>query len=49
MSASGTWAIRAGPAGYDRWVSFPGHGSIIDPVLNIDGEETQHQATSPIC
>ena len=29
--------------GYDRWVSFPGHGSIIDPVLNIDGEESRHE------
>ena len=29
--------------GYDRWVSFPGHGSIVDPVLNIDGEERQHK------
>ena len=28
--------------GYTRWVSFPGHGSIIDPVLNIDGDERQH-------
>jgi arylsulfatase A-like enzyme len=24
-------------------VSFPGHGSIMDPVLNIDGDERQHQ------
>ena len=29
--------------GYDRWVSFPGHGSIVDPVLNIDGDERQHK------
>ena len=29
--------------GYDRWVSFPGHGSIFDPVLNIDGDERRHQ------
>jgi N-acetylglucosamine-6-sulfatase len=29
--------------GYDRWVSFPGHGSIFDPVLNIDGDERQYQ------
>ena len=29
--------------GYDRWVSFPGHGSIVDPVLNIDGDERQHE------
>jgi N-acetylglucosamine-6-sulfatase len=33
----------AGPRpGYDRWVSFPGHGSIVDPVLNIDGDERVH-------
>jgi N-acetylglucosamine-6-sulfatase len=24
-------------------VSFPGHGSIVDPVLNIDGDERQHR------
>lgn len=24
--------------GYDRWVSFDGHGRIQDPVLNVDGE-----------
>ncbi|HRO57737.1 MAG TPA: sulfatase-like hydrolase/transferase [Burkholderiaceae bacterium] len=29
--------------GYDRWVSFPGHGGIVDPVLNIDGDERQHE------
>jgi N-acetylglucosamine-6-sulfatase len=29
--------------GYDRWVSFPGHGSIVDPVLNIDGSEGPHK------
>jgi N-acetylglucosamine-6-sulfatase len=29
--------------GYDRWVSFPGHGSIVDPILNIDGDERQHR------
>jgi len=28
--------------GYSRWVSFPGHGSIVDPVLNIDGAEHKH-------
>jgi N-acetylglucosamine-6-sulfatase len=41
----GKWHMgnSGGPRpGYDRWVSFPGHGSIIDPVLNIDGEERQH-------
>jgi N-acetylglucosamine-6-sulfatase len=42
----GKWHMgnSGGPRpGYDRWVSFPGHGSIIDPVLNIDGDERQHQ------
>ncbi len=29
--------------GYTRWVSFPGHGSIVDPVLNIDGVQSQHK------
>jgi arylsulfatase A-like enzyme len=29
--------------GYDTWVSFPGHGSIVDPVLNENGVETQHR------
>ena len=29
--------------GYDRWVSFPGHGSIVDPVLNIDGMQSRHR------
>jgi N-acetylglucosamine-6-sulfatase len=29
--------------GYDRWVSFPGHGSIVDPVLNIDGAQSQQR------
>ena len=24
--------------GYDRWVSFDGHGRIQDPMLNVDGE-----------
>ncbi|HVR44742.1 MAG TPA: sulfatase [Thermoanaerobaculia bacterium] len=24
--------------GFDRWVSFPGQGVYVDPVLNIDGE-----------
>ena len=28
--------------GYDTWVSFPGHGSILDPVLNEDGRETTY-------
>ncbi len=42
----GKWHMgnSGGPRpGYDRWVSFPGHGSIIDPVLNIDGDERQHR------
>lgn len=42
----GKWHMgnSAGPRpGYDRWVSFPGHGSIVDPVLNIDGEEGVHE------
>jgi arylsulfatase A-like enzyme len=42
----GKWHMgnSGGPRpGYDRWVSFPGHGSIMNPVLNIDGEERQHQ------
>lgn len=29
--------------GYATWVSFPGQGAIVDPVLNIDGEERQHK------
>jgi arylsulfatase A-like enzyme len=24
--------------GYDRWVSFDGHGSLLDPELNVDGQ-----------
>ena len=42
----GKWHMgnSGGPRpGYDRWVSFPGHGSIFDPVLNIDGQERQHR------
>ena len=41
----GKWHMgnSGGPRpGYERWVSFPGHGSIMNPVLNIDGEERQH-------
>jgi N-acetylglucosamine-6-sulfatase len=41
----GKWHMgnSGGPRpGYDKWVSFPGHGSIIDPVLNIDGDEKKH-------
>lgn len=29
--------------GYDRWVSFPGHGSIVDPELNIDGRPSRQR------
>src|SRR5690242_2481504 len=42
----GKWHMgnSGGPRpGYDHWVSFPGHGSIVDPVLNIDGDERQHR------
>ena len=42
----GKWHMgnSGGPRpGYDHWVSFPGHGSILDPVLNIDGDERQHK------
>ncbi|HYC66473.1 MAG TPA: sulfatase-like hydrolase/transferase [Reyranellaceae bacterium] len=42
----GKWHMgnSGGPRpGYDRWVSFPGHGSIFDPVLNIDGDERQYK------
>lgn len=41
----GKWHMgnSGGPRpGYDRWVSFPGHGSIVDPVLNIDGFEQKY-------
>jgi N-acetylglucosamine-6-sulfatase len=41
----GKWHMgnSGGPRpGYDHWVSFPGHGSILDPVLNINGDERQH-------
>ncbi len=41
----GKWHMgnSGGPRpGYDKWVSFPGHGSIIDPILNIDGDEKKH-------
>ncbi len=29
--------------GYDTWVSFPGHGAILDPVLNENGQETKYR------
>ena len=41
----GKWHMgnSGGPRpGYDRWVSFPGHGEIFHPILNIDGDERQH-------
>ena len=50
-SASGTWATTAcrGP-GYDRWVSFDGHGRLVDPELNVDGQRRRStRATSPTC
>jgi arylsulfatase A-like enzyme len=28
--------------GYDRWVSFDGHGRIVDPTLNHDGKYVEH-------
>ncbi len=28
--------------GFDHWVSFPGQGAYVDPVLNVDGVETPH-------
>ena len=42
----GKWHMgnSGGPRpGYDRWVSFPGHGSIVDPILNIDGDEKKYK------
>ena len=27
--------------GYDRWVSFDGHGSLFDPELNVDGRRAR--------
>lgn len=29
--------------GYDTWVSYDGHGRLMDPVLNHDGRYEQHQ------
>ena len=29
--------------GFDRWVSFRGQGVYYDPVLNVDGERSQHE------
>jgi len=28
--------------GYDSWVSYDGHGKLMDPVLNHDGRRVQH-------
>ncbi len=30
-------------AGYDRWVSYDGHGRLTDPVLNHDGRYRHHR------
>ena len=29
--------------GYDHWVSYDGHGRLVDPELNHDGEYVQHK------
>jgi N-acetylglucosamine-6-sulfatase len=29
--------------GFDRWVSFPGQGVYLDPVLNVDGEQVPRE------
>jgi len=29
--------------GYDTWVSYDGHGKLMDPVLNHDGKRVQHK------
>jgi N-acetylglucosamine-6-sulfatase len=29
--------------GYDSWVSYDGHGRLVDPVLNHDGHYQQHK------
>ena len=29
--------------GFDRWVSMKGQGTSFDPVLNIDGEQVEHE------
>jgi arylsulfatase A-like enzyme len=42
----GKWHMgnHGGPRpGYDRWVSYDGHGRIVNPRLNHDGEYVQHQ------
>ena len=29
--------------GYDTWISYDGHGKLVDPVLNHDGRYVQHR------
>ncbi len=29
--------------GYDRWVSMKGQGTSFDPLLNVDGEQVEHE------
>jgi N-acetylglucosamine-6-sulfatase len=29
--------------GFDHWVSFPGQGECVDPVLNVNGRETKNR------
>lgn len=29
--------------GFDYWVSFPGQGVYVDPVLNVNGERSRHE------
>ncbi len=29
--------------GFDRWVSFEGQGTYVDPMLNVDGERSRHE------
>ena len=33
--------------GYDTWVSYDGHGKIVNPTLNHDGRYVEHTGTSP--
>jgi arylsulfatase A-like enzyme len=33
--------------GYDTWVSYDGHGKIVNPKLNHDGRYVEHRVTSP--
>lgn len=45
----GKWHMGEGEAsarprpGFDRWVSFPGQGVYLDPVLNVDGEQVRRE------